>query len=210
MAQATFGYSALNPNWARWGGIPYFANVALRTTMPEDGTVIKIALKLARYRDVDVPLVWGAIWNRSTGNLICAASSSQSPNNTYSNLASLQTYTFDLPETKIAAGTSLWIGYAKNSNESNRALYWGSRQSLSGQTTDYQDVSRSTPGNFSAVSGSYTSEALWVEVTYRTGGQVKVWTGAAWVEKPAKVWNGNAWVEKPVKAFDGSSWKESN
>lgn len=35
----------------------------------------------------------------------------------------------------------------------------------------------------------------------------KVWTGSAWVEKPAKVWSGSAWVAKPVKVWTGSAWK---
>lgn len=211
MAQGIFGYSALAVNFSRWGGVPYYANVALRAVMPEDGTVLKIALKLGRNQDSDTPIVWGAIWDRDNGNLLAASQTSQSPNNTFTgSYASLLTYTFDLPEVKIAAGKALWIGCAKRSNESNRALYFGSRQSLSGYTTDYQNVSRSSPGNFSAVTGTWSSEALWVEVTYRTGGQVKVWTGAAYVEKPVKVWNGSQWVEKPAKVWDGSSWKESN
>jgi hypothetical protein len=37
-------------------------------------------------------------------------------------------------------------------------------------------------------------------------GRPKVWTGSAWVKKPAKVWNGSAWVEKPVKVYNGSTW----
>ena len=41
-------------------------------------------------------------------------------------------------------------------------------------------------------------------------GQPKVWTGAAWLNKPAKVWTGAAWVEKPVKVWDGSQWKLVN
>lgn len=211
MAQGTFGYSALPVNFARWGGVPNYANVGLRATMPEDGTVLKIALRLGRYQNSDSPIVWGAIWNRSSGNLLAASLASQSPTNTWDGtFASLQTFTFDLPEVKIAAGTPLLIGYARRSNESSRSLYFGSRNSLSGMTTDYQNVSRSSPGNFSAISGTWSNEALWVEVTYRTGGQVKVWTGAAFAEKPAKVWNGSQWIEKIVKAWNGSSWKESN
>jgi hypothetical protein len=40
-----------------------------------------------------------------------------------------------------------------------------------------------------------------------TAGYAKVWTGSAWVEKPAKVWSGSAWVQKPVKFWDGSTWR---
>jgi hypothetical protein len=38
-------------------------------------------------------------------------------------------------------------------------------------------------------------------------GKAKVWSGSAWVEKPAKVWSGSAWVQKPVKTWTGSAWK---
>jgi hypothetical protein len=37
-------------------------------------------------------------------------------------------------------------------------------------------------------------------------GQIKTWTGTAWVAKPVKVWNGTSWVTKPVKYWNGSSW----
>lgn len=39
-----------------------------------------------------------------------------------------------------------------------------------------------------------------------TTGQIKVWTGAAWVAKPMKVWTGAAWVTKPVKFWNGTTW----
>lgn len=47
-----------------------------------------------------------------------------------------------------------------------------------------------------------------VEVTATGGGgsSLKVWTGSAFVAKPAKVWTGSAWVEKPVKTWSGSAW----
>lgn len=38
------------------------------------------------------------------------------------------------------------------------------------------------------------------------GGNMKVWSGSAWVEKPIKVWNGSAWVRKPLKVWNGSAW----
>ena len=210
MAEKTFGY-VNTVNYSRWGGVPYYANVGLRAVMPEDGTVLRIALKLARVDSGDSPIVWGTIWDRDTGNIIAVSAASQTPTNTFTgSYSSLLTFTFDLPETKIAAGKALWIGYAKRSNESNRALYFGLRSGATGYTTDHQDVSRSSPGSFSAITESLSNEALWVEVTYKTGGQIKVWTGAAQVAKPVKFWNGSSWVEKPVKVWNGSSWDESN
>jgi hypothetical protein len=38
------------------------------------------------------------------------------------------------------------------------------------------------------------------------GNRAKVWSGSAWVQKPAKVWSGSAWVTKPVKIWNGSAW----
>jgi hypothetical protein len=43
-------------------------------------------------------------------------------------------------------------------------------------------------------------------VTPPAGGRLKVWSGTAWVEKPAKVWSGSAWVAKPVKFWNGTAW----
>lgn len=40
----------------------------------------------------------------------------------------------------------------------------------------------------------------------KSGGNIKVWNGSAWVAKPVKVWNGSAWVKKPVKRWNGSAW----
>lgn len=37
-------------------------------------------------------------------------------------------------------------------------------------------------------------------------GYVKVWTGAAWEQKPVKVWDGTQWVIKPAKHWDGAAW----
>ena len=210
MPEKTFGY-VNTVNYARWGGVPNYANVGLRAVMPEDGTVLRISLKLARLDSGATPIAWGAIWDRDTGNIIAVSAASQTPTNTFSgSYSSLQTFTFDLPETKIAAGKALWIGCAKRSNESNRELYFGLRDGATGYTTDYQSVSRTSPGSFNAVTGSWTSEALWVEVTYKTGGQIKVWNGSVQAAKPVKVWNGSSWVEKPVKVWNGSSWEESN
>ena len=210
MATKTFGYTALEPNSAYWGGVPYFANLGFRSVMPETGKVISIRLRLARYSDTDTPIVWGVIWNRTTGAKIVQSTASISPTNTYTSASALVAYTFTFPETEIAGGTLLWIGYGKNSNQGNRALYFGKRTSQSGQNIDTNDISQSTPANTFTYNNTFTNEALWVEVTYKVGGRVKVWNGSSEVEKPLKVWNGTSWVEEVVKTWDGSSWKESN
>lgn len=38
------------------------------------------------------------------------------------------------------------------------------------------------------------------------GGEIKHWTGSAWVLKPVKYWSGSAWVTKPIKRWTGSAW----
>lgn len=205
MAIKTFGYASDVNNYY-WGGVPYHANIGLRAVMPEDGKILSIKLKLARYSASDVPVVWGAIWNRNTGAKIAQSSNTVSPNTTIPTFAD---YVLNFPETFIAAGTPLWIGYGKISNEANRALGYRTRNALSGYYTDRNDNSQSSPASTFSVGTTYSNEAIWVEVTYKTGGQVKVWNGAAWAAKPAKVFNGSTWVEKVVKAYNGS-WKESN
>lgn len=208
MATKTFGYSN-TPNTSHWGGSSYYANVALRSVMPEDGTILQLSVYLGRYADATVPIVWGMIWNRSTGAILSQSPTSISPTNTTDIYSDVIKYTFDMQQVKVAAGTPLWIGYAKNSADSNRALWFGMRTNVSGQNSDYLNASRSTPGTFSTT-GTWTNEALLVEVIYKTGGQVKVWNGSALAVKPAKVWNGSSWLEKPVKIWNGSQWKESN
>lgn len=42
-------------------------------------------------------------------------------------------------------------------------------------------------------------------------GYLKIWSGAAWVYKPAKVWTGSSWVQKPVKfRTAGGTWQTTN
>jgi hypothetical protein len=38
------------------------------------------------------------------------------------------------------------------------------------------------------------------------GGQIKVWTGSAWVPKPIKRWSGTEWVIVPLKFYNGSTF----
>lgn len=209
MSTKTFGYTALDPNSAYWGGVPYFANVGYRTVMPETGIVKSIKLRLARYSDVDDPIVWGVIWNRSTGTKITQSTASITPTNTYTSTPAMVGYTFTFPDTEIQEGTLLWIGYGKVSNQSGRALWFGKRTGLTGQNIDTNDNSQSIPTNTFTFNNTFTNEALWVEVTYLAGGRIKVWDGVASIVKPIKVYTGSTWTEKPIKAWDGSSWKES-
>lgn len=44
------------------------------------------------------------------------------------------------------------------------------------------------------------------DVIPAVGGNVKVYTGTAFVAKPVKVWTGTAWVTKPVKRWSGTAW----
>lgn len=36
--------------------------------------------------------------------------------------------------------------------------------------------------------------------------RLKIWDGAAWVDRPANVWDGTQWVPHAVKVFDGTEW----
>ncbi len=70
---------------------------------------------------------------------------------------------------------------------------WVEAKSLTTESLDYDDRGLPFVGATGAAGPATT-------------GYVKVWTGAAWVEKPAKVWTGAAWVTKPAKYYNGSAW----
>lgn len=36
---------------------------------------------------------------------------------------------------------------------------------------------------------------------------LKVWTGAAWVQKVLKRWSGTAWVATTLKVYSGGAWQ---
>jgi len=208
MANRSFGFTTV-PNYGRWGGSSTYACVGLRSTMPEDGTILQLSVYLGRYADTTVPIVWGEIWNRSTGVILAQALASISPTNTTDTYSELVKVTFDMQQVKIAASTPLWIGFARNSADASGNFCGGVRTNVSEKKTAYLKASRPSPGSF-AGTNTWANEALFVEVIYKTGGQVKVWNGSVNESKPAKVWNGSSWLEKPVKIWNGSQWKESN
>jgi hypothetical protein len=75
----------------------------------------------------------------------------------------------------------------------------------SGQTVD--------PGAY--VSSKSTTSDAWGAATVilrpaPSGGNVKAWTGSAFVAKPVKVWSGSQWVAKPLKRWNGTAWVTTN
>jgi hypothetical protein len=76
-----------------------------------------------------------------------------------------------------------------------------SRQYVIGSAIDVTFVADEGGRDFITLAAFLAGEAV-------AGGVagVKVWTGSAWVEKPAKVWSGSAWTQKPVKTWSGSAW----
>lgn len=196
-----------------WGSIPYYANVYCRAVMPEGGYVTKIKLPIAHYDSSDSPIVWAIIRNRSTGAIIAQSEAKTTWEGyywTYFPGGSFSIYTINLPRTFIPAGTELWIGFSRVSNQSNRKLAFHYWQPVSGEIIDYNDASQSSPPSIFTPTNSLTDKYLRFEVTYETGGNVKVWNGSSWVVKPLKVYKTGAWLEEIVKAYTGSTWKESN
>jgi hypothetical protein len=100
MATKTFGIQPTLNN-AYWGGVPYHANIGLRATMPERGKILSLSLKLARVNDSDVPIVWGAIWNRSNGTLLAQSNHTHSPTNTFTTPGNMGIYTFAFDQPQI-------------------------------------------------------------------------------------------------------------
>ena len=69
-----------------------------------------------------------------------------------------------------------------------------------GSTAYSTGASDGTSQSRSAIINAYKKGAV------AAGGNMKVYSGAAWAEKPTKVWTGSAWVTKPVKFWNGSAW----
>jgi hypothetical protein len=40
-------------------------------------------------------------------------------------------------------------------------------------------------------------------------GKPLIWTGSAWIPRPAKIWTGSAWEVHPIKGYDGTDWVTS-
>lgn len=69
---------------------------------------------------------------------------------------------------------------------------------------------KTVPSGTPAAAGSAKTSAVIKVPTSGTTGQIKVWSGAAWLAKPVKVWNGSSWVVKPLKRWNGSAWVVTN
>lgn len=106
-----------------------------------------------------------------------------------------------------AGALSSWVGVTADWTDDSRRDYYASADQLSAETG--RTVAFTTTAASSST-GFYGLAVLSVEVPALPGGgsgsSLKVWTGSAFVAKPAKVWTGAAWVEKPVKTWSGSAW----
>lgn len=209
MAIKGFGYTGV-VDQALYNGSSVGQGVALAAVMPEKGKILAVRVKLARYPG-SAPRVYGVVWNRSTGAVITQSPAYTEPNSDYvsGNLSTLKLYQLAVNEAVVEAGTLLWIGFSKDASAASRACYYGVDENAPGYTWHRDDGPSAVPAPF-VVSNTYTNQALWVEVYYETGGQVKVFSGSAFVSKSVKVWNGSAWVPAAVMVWNGSAWVESN
>lgn len=206
MAIKTFGYTGTR-NQTHWGGSGNYSCVGLRTTMPETGTILSMRMAVERYSGA-LPNIWGMIWARTGGQILSQSPSSVRPSTTFTTWDTMAVTTFPMQNNKINGGTPIWVGLFKDSVGSGKGAWFGGRNS-SGYATDYRHSQHSSPTTFATTGTIASGFGLWVEVTYKTGGEVKVFTAGSWQARPAKVWTGSAWVEKPVKIWNGSSWVES-
>lgn len=55
--------------------------------------------------------------------------------------------------------------------------------------------------------GSTAISIMTAQPVVISGGILKVWNGASWVQQPLKVWNGSAWIDANLKLFGGSDWQ---
>jgi len=192
-----------------WGGVPNYANVYRRAVMPEGGYVTKLYFGVNRYASTDNPIVYGVIRNRLTGAIIAQSVAKTTWGSSILD-GNYGVAVFDFTRTYIPAGTELWIGISRDSNDANRRTAIFYRQPYAGEIIEYNDVSQATPPAIFTPTGSITDKYIPFRVFYESGGQMKVWDGSANIPKPVKVWNGSAWVQKVVKGWNGSIWKESN
>lgn len=207
MATRVTGYTALNPNFMYFGGTNNYHIVGLRTNMPERGKLKSIKLRLGRYSSSDTPIVWGAVYDRDTGALI-ALSASQNITNTTTALSHLSTYTFNFNDEVVDEGRAILIGFARNTNQASRRLQFGVCTGVA-TAIDYMHGSYGTPVSTFSYTDYINNTALWVELTYESGGTVRVFTGSGYVPAPAKVYNGSSWIDAFVKVFNGSNWVDS-
>lgn len=72
----------------------------------------------------------------------------------------------------------------------------------------YKNVSAAGAQTFNPLGGAADAVAIvFAMAPSATAGFPKVYTGAAFVQKPLKVWNGSAWVQKPIKIWTGTAWR---
>jgi hypothetical protein len=74
-----------------------------------------------------------------------------------------------------------------------------------------QEAYVSVPSSDASLSITYRAGDSAIATTNFTpattlGDRIKVWSGSAWVQKPAKAWSGSAWATKPVRAWSGTAW----
>lgn len=217
MAEKYFGEIYAIPGTTEtyvWGGVPNYANVYRRAVMPEGGKVTKIRFAVHRYQSTDNPIVWVIIRDRATGAIIAQSAAKTTWSGYFTNPSFTEfNYTyhdFILPATYIPAGTELWIGFSRDSNDANRRTVLMYKQPYAGEIVDYNDASQDTPPAIFTPTAQLVDKYVPFRVFYESGGEMKVWDGSANVPKPVKVWNGSAWVQKVVKVWNGSIWKESN
>lgn len=211
MAIKTFGYTPGTMYSSAWGLTNVVNCVGLRAVMPEDGSIIKIRVKVDRYDSSNVPILWGMVWARTAGTILSKSTHSVSPSKSYTTPGAVEIQTFTMDGAKISKDTPIWIGFGRNSSAGKG--FRAAMQDNVGTITDYSSAAATAPANFGSTRLQFTYNSkilnIWVEVTYKTGGEVKVFTGGTWTAKPAKVWSGGAWVTKPVKVWNGSAWVES-
>ena len=189
-----------------------FANLSLRSGMPEKGRIRAITMRMGR-EGTGNPPVWGMIWDGPSGAIL-AQSDPRDITTTVSGYAGMVDYRFEFPsKPTIDAYRDIRIGYSKVSNVANQYLWYGLTCYPTGTEAGYwidytAGVTQTSPGLMQNVT-VIAATGLYVIVEYETGGQIKVF-GSSFVAKPLKVWNGAAWLAKPLKIWNGSSWNESN
>lgn len=189
-------------------------------TLPDKAKITGVSFKVAGL-DYNDP-VYGyqyhrghmrpAIWDYRTGKVLAKGAYTVLP---VSPGGQQPWVHFDLPDTWIAEGQTIIVGFWRDSSTSSYATQWDyNTADASGMTTLSNDLFGSSEGPFTfTTTDTYSNRSLNFILSYASGGKVKVFhpTGGGWrTAKDVRVWTGSGWKSAEVRYFDGTTWQESN
>lgn len=216
MTTKNIGYTTAGNHWWWRAKNELDCQIGSLVVMPEQGKLVQLSLKVAglTYDDPvygyqnEVGYCRAAVWNEKTGAVLTYSSYrtvDRSPGGTQ------PWEDFGLAPLIVPAGTRLIVGLWRKSDSTAVSTQFDYNDGASGQVLYRQHIinSASGPFTFRASEVEYGTSINY-QLSYETGGKVKVWDGYNWVPRETYVWNGTAWAKGVVKVWTGSAWVEAN